>query len=229
MKISVSIIIPTLNEVNSLKPTLEALKNFGKNTEIIVVDGGSEDDTAAIAESYEVRVLHSNRGRGAQLDAGAKLANGNILWFLHADTIAPENAIEQIKNALNDKKIVGGNFTICFDGEGFWAKFLTRLYPQLRKIGLCYGDSAFFVRRETYEKIGGFKPLPLFEDLDFFKRLKSAGNVINLPEKVVTSSRRFENRSFILTFARWTIFQILYWLGVSPHTLGRFYMPIRKK
>lgn len=228
MKIVVSIIIPTLNEADSIKPTLEALKFSGKDVEIIVVDGGSADETAAIAESYGVRVLRVGRGRGTQMHAGANAANGEILWFLHADTIAPILAVEQIKNALIDEKTVGGNFTICFDGEHRAARFLTWLYPQLGRIGLCYGDSAIFVRRTIYEKIGGFQPFPLFEDLEFVKRLKRVGRFVNLAEKVTTSSRRFENRSFILTFARWSILQIFYWLGISPFTLVKLYYPIRK-
>ncbi len=104
---------------------------------------------------------------------------------------------------------------------------MTWLYPNLRKIGLLYGDSAIFVRREIYQKIGGFKPLPLFEDLDFVRCLKRAGKIANLSAIVTTSSRRFENRSFILTFLRWTIFQCLYWLGVNPNRLAKRYYPIR--
>ena len=228
MKIFVSIIIPTLNEADSIIPTLDALKPFAGETEIIIVDGGSIDETEAIAGGYGVRVLRVGRGRGTQMHAGANAANGEILWFLHADTIAPILAVEQIKKAMADEKTVGGNFTICFDGEHRAARFLTWFYPQLGRIGLCYGDSAVFVRRTIYEKIGGFQPFPLFEDLDFIKRLKRAGRFVNLAEKVTTSSRRFENRSFTLTFARWSILQIFYWFGISPFALAKLYYPIRK-
>lgn len=229
MKIAVSIIIPTLNEADSIKPTLEAIKSFGENVEIIIVDGGSADETVSIAESYEVRVLKSSRGRGSQMHAGAKEATGEILWFLHADTIAPPSAIEEIINALKDSNTVGGNFTIRFDGDFRAARFLTWLYPRLARIGLCYGDSAIFARREVYERIGGFESFPLFEDLDFYRRLKRAGRTVNLSAKVTTSSRRFETRSFALTFARWSILQVFYWLGASPHRLGEFYFPHRSR
>jgi len=117
MKIVVSIIIPTLNEAASIKPTLEAIKSFGENVEIIIVDGASADETVSIAESYKIHVLKSSRGRGTQMHAGAKEATGEVLWFLHADTIAPPSAIEEIINALKDSNAVGGNFTIRFDGD----------------------------------------------------------------------------------------------------------------
>lgn len=227
MKVVVSIIIPTLNEAASIRPTLEAVKSFGGAAEIIVVDGGSTDETVSIVESYKIRVLKSARGRGTQMHAGAKEARGETLWFLHADTIAPPAAIEEITSVLEDSNVIGGNFTICFDGERRAARFLTWLYPQLKRIGLCYGDSAFFVRRDVYEQIGGFEPFPLFEDLDFYRRMCRAGRTVNLSAKVTTSSRRFEKRSFVLTFARWSILQFFYWLGVSPHRLAKSYYPPR--
>jgi rSAM/selenodomain-associated transferase 2 len=223
----VSIIIPTLNEGDAVREILTTVKLFEKRAEIVVVDGGSTDDTIAIAESFNVTVLCAPRGRGTQMHAGAKIAKGDVLWFLHADTIPPPFAIEEITKALGDSETVGGNFTICFDGESHSARFLTWLYPSLRRIGLIYGDSAIFVRREVYEKIGGFQPFPIFEDLDLVRRLKPFGRMIYLPAKVTTSSRRFENRSFLLTFLRWSILQIFYWIGVSPHTLGKLYLPLR--
>jgi hypothetical protein len=101
----------------------------------------------------------------------------------------------------------------------------------LRRIGLIYGDSAIFVRRAVYETVGGFQPFPIFEDLDFVSRIKPYGKIVNLSATVETSSRRFAGRSFALVFLRWMLLQILYWLGVSPHTLGKFYLPFtnRKK
>ena len=228
MKPEISVIIPTLNEAESLEQTIDALKSLNENIEIIVVDGGSDDATINIAEKHKVKIIHSKRGRGTQLYAGADAANADILWFLHADTIPSNKAVQQIKAALDDAEIVGGNCTICFDGNSKAARFMTWLYPNLRKIGLIYGDSAIFVRRGVYKRIGGFKPLPLFEDLEFINRLKKQGKLAYLPAKVTTSSRRFENRSFILTFLRWTIFQVLYWLGVNPNWLAKGYYPIRK-
>lgn len=227
MKPKISIIIPTLNEENGLRETLNSLQHF-KEAEILVVDGGSSDSTISIAEEFNVRVIRSPRGRGIQLHAGAVAARADIFWFLHADTIAPPDALGQIIEILQNPSVAGGNFTLHFDGISNSAKFMTWLYPNLRKIGLIYGDSGIFVRRENYKEIGGFKPLPLFEDLDLIYRLQAVGLIITLSSKITTSSRRFEGRSFTLTFLRWIIFQILFWLGVSPYRLAEYYYPIRK-
>lgn len=229
MNPEISIIIPALNEADELAATLDALKIFAdESVEIILVDGGSTDATVSIAESYDVKILHSPRGRGRQLQIGGDAADGAIFWFLHADTIAPPNAIFEIKRALKNPRVVGGNFTIRFGGTRFAAKFLTWLYPKLNLLGLIYGDSAIFVRREVYEKIGGFKDYPIFEDLNFVERLRAAGEIVTLSAAVTTSSRRFENKSFLLTFLRWTILQVFYWFGVSPENLMKIYFPTGK-
>ena len=220
-----SIVIPTFNEENSVGKTLESLKIFDENVEVIVVDGGSSDATIEIAQNYDVKILHSPRGRGIQLQIGGNAATGDVLWFLHADTIPSKDCVSQMMSALKNAATVGGNFTIRFDGDEAAAKFLTRLYPNLRKLGLIYGDSAIFVRREIYEKIGGYEDYPIFEDLDFVRKLGREGEIVTLPAHVTTSSRRFADGKFILTFLRWTVLQVLYWLGVSPHKLVKIYFP----
>jgi rSAM/selenodomain-associated transferase 2 len=224
---SLSIIIPTLNEARSIAATLDAVAQIKGSVEVIVVDGGSLDGTLEIARERGARIIKSERGRGAQMHAGACAASGQALWFLHADTIPETDAAEQISAALDETQVVGGNFCVRFDGARRAARFLTWLYPQLRKIGLCYGDSGIFVRREAYGCVGGFKPFPIFEDLDLVRRLRRVGRVMHLPAHVTTSSRRFEGRSFALTFTRWSALQVLYWLGVHPRRLGRLYAPIR--
>jgi rSAM/selenodomain-associated transferase 2 len=229
MKPEISIIIPALDEADSIRETLAALQIF-ERAEIILTDGGSTDATVLIAENYDnVKILHAPRGRGSQLQFGAAAASGDILWFLHADTTVKPDSVEQIKKALENPRVVGGNFTIRFDGDRRAAKFLTWLYPKLAKLGLIYGDSAIFARRAVYQKMGGFEPFPIFEDLDFVERLKREGEIVTLPAVVTTSSRRFENKSFLLTFLRWAILQILYWLGVSPDKLLKIYFPTAKK
>jgi GT2 family glycosyltransferase len=149
--------------------------------------------------------------------------------FLHADTLVPETIVGQINEALRASMFVGGNCHVRFDGESRAAQFLTWLYPQLRRLGLIYGDSGIFVRRDVYEQAGGFRDYPIFEDLDLIRRLKRRGRMVTIKAEVVTSSRRFENRSFAWTFARWMWMQILFWAGVSPHTLGRMYTPLRRR
>lgn len=226
--VALSIIIPVLNEAHSLGATLDAVKEVRGSVEVIVVDGGSRDRTIEILQRRGVRVIRSERGRGIQLHAGACAAEGEALWFLHADTTPPGAAAELIADALKKDGVVGGNFRVRFDGERRAARFLTWLYPQLRRLGLLYGDSGIFVRRETYQRIGGLKPFPIFEDLDLVRRLKSVGRMVEIPVEVLTSSRRFEGRSFVLIFARWAVLQGLYWLGVHPRRLARMYGPVRQ-
>src|SRR5205085_10127808 len=137
---ALSIIIPTLNEAHSIGATLDALLAVRGHIELIVVDGGSHDGTIEILRARGVRVIESEQGRGVQMHAGVCAARGAVLWFLHADTIAPMDAAERISEALRKAEVVGGNFCVRFDGARPAARFLTWLYPQLRKLGLCYGD-----------------------------------------------------------------------------------------
>jgi rSAM/selenodomain-associated transferase 2 len=223
-----SVIIPTLNEEGSIGLTLKALARMRGNVEVIVADGDSNDSTTEIARRFGARVVPSDRGRGIQMHSGARVARGEMLLFLHADTLIPLDAAEQITEALtSDAATVGGNFGIRFDGERRAARLMTWLYPKLGKLGLYYGDSGIFVRASVYKQIGGFKEFPIFEDLDFVHRLKRRGSLVHLPVAVITSSRRFEGRSFLFTFARWSILQGLYWLGVSPRLLCKLYAPVR--
>ena len=225
--IAVSIVIPALNEENSISQTLHAVARLAKPVEVIVVDGGSDDETARLVRACGVRLIDSRRGRGAQMHAGALATRGSVLWFLHADTTPHPDAIRDIQESLRDPRVVGGNFNVSFDSNRFSALCLTWLYRQLRTVGLCYGDSAIFVRREAYEQSGGFKPLPIFEDLELLRRLKRSGKFVHLSSTVITSGRRFEGGRFLATFVRWVALQLLYWFGVNPSRLVELYAPVR--
>ena len=222
-----SIVVPVLNEASTINETLSVLLTAVGPGEVIVVDGGSTDETVALARRPGVRVLTAPRGRGSQLHAGGAAATGDVVWFLHADTLPPPGAAAHIAAALADPRTVAGNFRIRFAGDFAAARFLTRLYRYLGWIGLRYGDSGYFARRADYVAVGGFRPFPIFEDLDLMRRLRMRGRFVRARATVVTSSRRFEGRPFVGVFARWAILQGLYWLGVSPVRLGRLYHHVR--
>lgn len=222
----VSIIVPALNEEACIESTLAAAARLGP-FEIILADGGSTDGTARIAQSFG-RVVKSAKGRGLQQKTGAEAADGDVLWFLHADSIPSPGALAAIEESLRDERTAGGNFSLCFDGQSRSARQLTAIYPWLRWLGLCYGDSGVFVRKAVYDAVGGFRPYPLFEDVDLVRRIRRVGKFRTLPHKMATSSRRFEHRNFVMMFAEWIALQLLYWAGVSPYRLAQFYKPVRK-
>jgi rSAM/selenodomain-associated transferase 2 len=225
----ISIIIPTLNEESALPATLDALARLDSDIEVIVADGGSSDRTVELAATRKVRVIGIGSGRGLQLDAGARAAKGAILWFLHADTQVPSNSVSSIRGAFGCPGVVGGNFQLVFSGGSRAARTLTRIYPHLALLGLTYGDSGIFVRRDIYLRIGGFRHYPLFEDLDFVTRLRRYGQFVRVDSALITSSRRFEGRGLGCVFARWTLLQTLYWAGVNPTILARYSAPVREQ
>ncbi len=221
MRPAISVIIPTLNEAQTIGVTLDRLSRLRMEHEVIVVDGGSSDDTAGIAQWCQAKVLTCEPGRGRQMHAGAQAATTDVLWFLQADTYPPADAGEYILAALADNLVAGGNFRLRFRGGGFGAAILTKIHPRLRWLGLKYGDSSLFVRRSVYEQSGGFRAYPVFEDLDLVKRLRAFGRFVTVSCALETSSRRFE--------AWWTVLRVLYWGGVSPLKLARWYPSDRER
>ncbi len=219
----VSIIVPALNEEIRIGSTLRALQALSGEKEILVADGGSEDLTVEIATSLGVRVVPSERGRGCQIRAAALEANGGVLWFVHADTRPENGALESICASLRDTAAVGGNFSLVFEGEHYSARQMTWIYPYLRRLGLSYGDASIFIRRSVYDAIGGCGEYPLFEDLDLIRRMKRRGKFVHLPTRIFTSARRFSGPQYVRVWALWITLQILYWAGVSPYRLARWY------
>ena len=219
----VSIIIPALNEETQIGGTLRAFLALSGEKEILVADGGSEDLTVEIATGLGVRVVSCERGRGYQIRTAALEATGSVLWFVHADTRPENGALESILDSLRDGATAGGNFSLVFEGDHYSARQMTWIYPYLRRIGLIYGDSGIFIRRGVYEAIGGCKPYPLFEDLDLIRRMKRRGKFVHLSTRVFTSARRFSGPRYVRVWALWITLQILYWAGVSPHRLARWY------
>ncbi|MEO8127632.1 MAG: TIGR04283 family arsenosugar biosynthesis glycosyltransferase [Bryobacteraceae bacterium] len=219
----ITIIVPTLNEETWIAGTLRALQRLTGAAEILVADGGSTDRTREIAAELGARVLVCPRGRGAQICSAAAQASGDALWIVHADTRPEAGAIESIERALQDPAVVGGNFSLVFEGSHYSARQMTWIYPHLRWLGLSYGDAGMFIRRSVYDTIGGCRPYPLFEDLDLVRRMKRHGRFVHLQTQIVTSSRRFCGKQYARVWMIWITLQVLYWAGVSPHTLARLY------
>ena len=221
-KVKLSVIIPTLQEAKTLPRTFAALQALHTACEIIVVDAGSTDTTVTIAKQAGCIVLEGPRNRGAQLNLGAVRASGDVFLFLHADTILPPSAYESITQACKTQDICGGNFRLRFLGTSLAARIVTQLYTFLHYLGIAYGDSAFFVRADIFRAMHGFTEIPLFEDLEFYKRLKRYGTRVRLHDIARTASRRFEH-AFLKTLALWILLQTLYTAGLSPHSLARWY------
>jgi rSAM/selenodomain-associated transferase 2 len=189
-----SIIIPTLNESTHLGATLTAI---GCDDEIIVVDGGSRDSTRTIAEEHGAAFcLAGTPGRASQMNHGAEVASGDILLFLHADTIVPELAIKTIKDTLDSNQhLAGGGFYRFFDSRSIFLRATCHLANLRSKYwGIFLGDQGIFVRKQIFQRMGGFSTdFPAGEDLDFSIRMKKSGKIIAIKAPVLTSSRRFEN------------------------------------
>ncbi len=222
-----SVVIPALNEERDIGPVLERAASIHAD-EVIVVDGGSRDATREIAKRLTRHVIESPRGRALQMNAGAKAARGDVLLFLHADTMLSPETKRVIQEVLSDPQVVGGRFDIRLDRAGWLyglVAFLVNLRSRLTKIAT--GDQAIFVRREVFEQIGGFSEIPLMEDVEFSQRLKKLGKIACLHKKVVTSARRWERRGPIKTILLMWRLRFLYFIGVSPDRLKSYYVDVR--
>ncbi|MEP7152773.1 MAG: TIGR04283 family arsenosugar biosynthesis glycosyltransferase [Nitrospira sp.] len=241
---TITVIIPVLNEARLIGRTLSHTVALGFD-DVIVVDGGSSDPTCALVKSLatqlrsvppvghtsahdSVRLLSAPLGRARQLNAGAAASHCEVLLFLHADTLLPPNATEAISEALLDPNAVGGRFNVRFDSDRAVAQIVAGMMNlRSRWSGIATGDQAIFVRREVFERIGGFTDIPLMEDIDFTRRLKRAGRLVPLTTYVVTAFRRWEHNGPLRTIVlMWTL-RFLYWIGVSPHRLQHFYSIVR--
>lgn len=190
----ISIIIPTHNEAGNLPATLASVAANGVLCEVLVVDAGSSDATADLAQSHAAQVVHSSqRNRGAQMNLGAHAARGDTLLFLHADTLLPATALARIEAALGHPATVGGGFSRRYDSPSRFLRCTCRLAAiRCRWTGWFLGDQAMFVRRAVFDSLGGFRESSLFEDLDFSRRLARVGRVTMIDEPVISSARRFD-------------------------------------
>jgi rSAM/selenodomain-associated transferase 2 len=217
-----SVVVPTLNEAANLEEVLRDVRRPG--VELLVVDGGSTDGTAAAARRYADTVLVAERGRALQMNAGAAAARGDVLLFLHADTKLPGAFPELVETALEDVRVVGGRFDVRLDASGLVYAMVGHLMNvRSRWTRVATGDQAIFVRRELFRRIGGYPAIPLMEDIEFSRRLKRAGRLACLRSTVTTSARRWQRHGPIRTILLMWALRVLYYCGVSPQRLRRVY------
>jgi rSAM/selenodomain-associated transferase 2 len=224
----VSIIVPVLNEADRIEAFLCSLRNLDANLEIIVVDGGSSDGTWSLAEPLADRVISARRGRGSQMNAGAAVAHGGVLWFMHADLEAPSNAIGQIQKALTNPRMVGGCFRLCFPRR----ELIYRVSDSLGNFGVnvfgfSLGDHGIFCRRTVFRQVGGYPEVPILEDAEIYRRLRGAGRMAQLREEVISDPRAFEAHGRYRTTAVYFSILALYVLGVPIRILNRIYRRFR--
>lgn len=227
----ISVVVPTLNEAGRLRALLKGLRRARVCHEVIVADGGSGDGTPDVARAGGARVVEASRGRGHQLAAGAAVAAGDVLLFLHADCDFPAGGLARLEQMLAAAPAtVGGNFRLVFDGDDRFSRWLTRFYRRLRRFGLYYGDSGVFVRSDVYRAVGGVRPIALMEDYDFTRRLQRFGPTCCISDPpLVTSSRRFRGRRPIAIVTGWIVIHALYHLGVAPSRLAALYDSERRR
>ena len=223
-----SIIVPMLDEADGISRTLRALRHGAPDAEIVVVDGGSGDSSVAIAGQLCDLMIAESRGRARQMNAGAKLARGDAFVFVHADTLVPVSFSADIAEALSDPAVVGGRFDVELDLGALPYRIIgamISLRSRISRVGT--GDQAIFVRREVFERLGGFPELELCEDLEFSRRLKRAGSVACLRSRVITSARRWNRDGVARTVVRMWMIRAMYLAGVSPARLKRMYVDVR--
>lgn len=222
----ISVIIPARNEAIHLPRLLERLSAMPEIGEIWVSDGGSSDETTQIARKVGAQVVEGARGRGAQQNAAARRATGEILWFLHADALPAASCGRQIEAQIR-RGAVGGNFRLHFAARGAWPRLFEKIARFQRNFGIYYGDSGIFISRAAWQEIGEFAPWPLFEDLDFARRLEAFSRLQGRKTAccagwLLVSARRFK-KSPVRVLALWLMLQIGFELGVSPEKLASFY------
>ncbi len=225
MTVRPSIVIPTLNEAERIVGCLQALRAWRKaGAELIVADGGSIDSTVVLARPWADRVLVGPRGRAKQMNHGASVATGDVLLFLHADTLLPADAPAALDAALADALVSWGRFDVRIDGASPLLELVAALMNQRSRLsGIATGDQAIFVRRDVFQRVGGFPDQPLMEDIELSKRLRKLSKPACLRQRVTTSGRRWEQRGVLRTIVLMWMLRALYWIGLPADRLARMY------
>ena len=222
-----SIIIPVLHESDNINSLINNVheQHTDENHEIIVVEGDKNRKTLDAIQSKDVVVLLSEPGRSHQMNAGAAVARGEILIFVHADTQIPVNALNRISQILKQKHYVGGAFDLAIRSHKLAFKIIAKVASlRSRFTRIPYGDQIIFLRKDYFNKVGGYKIIPLMEDVELMQRIKRRGDKICiLTDKAITSPRRWEREGIIFCTLRNWIILTLYLIGISPRKLAKYY------
>ncbi len=222
---SLSIIIPALNEAEQIAATLDSLQPLRRRgVEVIVVDGGSSDDTVTVAQNAADRVITAERGRALQMNAGAAVARSEILCFLHADTRLPENADGLIIDGLARARRSWGRFDVRIEGRHPMLRVIATLMNwRSRLSGIATGDQAIFITRSLFEAAGHFPRIPLMEDIALSRQLKVYSRPLCIAHRLTTSGRRWEQNGLWRTVLLMWRLRLAYWLGADPRELATRY------
>jgi rSAM/selenodomain-associated transferase 2 len=222
-----SIIIPTLNEEKLIERTLLAVKERAPEAEIVVVDGGSSDATVALASKH-VQVLPAKRGRGGQLNAGVQATMGDVLLFLHADTVPDAAGLEELVEVMQDERVPGGAFRMRFDDlRSIYKRIAEHVTKRSLRTKSYTGDQGIFTRRSTFEQLGGHRDWPFMEDVDYSERMSKVGPVVLLEHEVETSARRHKRWGLLRTQLTVVLIRILYLLKVPPEAYAWLWSEVR--
>ncbi|MFN8484996.1 MAG: TIGR04283 family arsenosugar biosynthesis glycosyltransferase [Anaerolineae bacterium] len=216
-----SVIIPTLNEADNIVGCLRSIRSQAADAEILVVDGGSSDNTVSRARPY-AEVIAGPRGRARQMNLGGRHASGDVLLFLHADSRVHPSALAYLDQVMRDPAIVGATFTLWFDTNHYLLRFfasMTRFEGRIFR----YGDQGIIARHAVFEALGGFIEAPLMDDVDFLWRMSAAGPTALIPLPVTTSARRFMKRGVVRQQSLNIALVVAWLLGAQPETLARWY------
>ena len=220
-----SLIVPVLNESRILRQFLQHCRQCGSGSEIIVVDGKSDDASAEIARDFADRVIEASRGRAGQMNAGANLASGDAFWFVHADSRIAMGSLPAIARALADPKVVGGCFRLRVESPRWTYRIRDAVGNLLVDLtGIALGDRGFFCRRDIFFRIGGYPEISILEDAEFYRALKRQGRVVQLHEVISTSPRRYEALGPNITMLFYALIMLLYAARVPIRVLER---PVR--
>lgn len=219
----ISVVIPALNESAAIESTLGCLTRLRGIREVVVVDGGSSDNTVAIASRY-CRVIASPPGRAVQMNTGARNVSGNVILFLHADSIVTQKGIDLLARTINNPQIVGGGFGVEFDDNSVLFRLIALCSNmRARFFKVLFGDQGIFIRLDVFRNINGFPEIPIMEDWELCRKMKSAGKIVLLPATILTSSRRWRKYGIWKTIWLMHKIKLLYVLGVSPTELKKMY------